>query len=412
MKILILTQYFPPEVGAAQNRLMNLANGLKKKGAEVTILTAFPNYPSMKIHEGYRGRFYRKESLNGLTVHRCWIYVAGSKSIIPRLLNYFSFVFTSFFIGWIKLGRFDFIICESPPLFLGISGYLLKKLKHAKFIFNVSDLWPESAEKLGLVSNRFLLNISTKLEEFLYRRSAFISGQTQGIVRNIQSRFPEKKLCWLKNGIDLSYFESVNRVDGKWRSENGYADKEFLVLYAGIIGHAQGLEVILKAAQILRGEISIRFILMGSGPVKERLTAMKEDLALSNVDFYNVVTRDELMQVINDIDAAVIPLLRLELFRGAIPSKIFEILALKKPILLGVEGEAEELFIQKGRAGLAFIPEDAGDLAEKVRYLAENPGQGKLFGDNGYNFVSREFNWDTIAEDFWQHLIKAENKHE
>jgi len=146
LKILILTQYFPPEVGAPQNRLYELAVRLKNKGAKITILTAMPNYPQMHIYDGYRGRCFKFENLDGIKIYRSWIYVSKKRSLFPRLLNYFSFVFSSFFTGWFRMHRFDFLLCESPPLFLGISAYLLKKLKHAKLIFNVSDLWPESAE--------------------------------------------------------------------------------------------------------------------------------------------------------------------------------------------------------------------------------------------------------------------------
>ncbi len=150
MKIIILTQYFPPEVGAAQNRLFETASRLQKNGAEIKILTAMPNYPEMKIKEGYKGKFYLKENIGGLEIHRAWIYVGNNKKILSRLLNYFSFVFTSFWVGWFKLGKADFIFCESPPLFLGMTAVLLKKIKGSKLIFNVADLWPEAAEKLGV----------------------------------------------------------------------------------------------------------------------------------------------------------------------------------------------------------------------------------------------------------------------
>jgi hypothetical protein len=153
MKLLLLTQYFPPEVGAPQNRLYDLALRLQQKGVHVSVVTAMPNYPQMRIHEYYKNKFYHYEDMSGLQVHRSWIYVTKDRSIIKRLLNYFSFVFSSFFIACFKLRNFDFILCESPPLFLGISGFFLAKLKGAKLIFNISDLWPESAEKLGLVTN-------------------------------------------------------------------------------------------------------------------------------------------------------------------------------------------------------------------------------------------------------------------
>jgi hypothetical protein len=156
MKILILTQYFPPETGAPQNRLYELALRLKAMDMHVEVLTAMPNYPKSEIFEGYKGKRYVKESIGGITIHRTSIFVTKSKSITPRLRNYFSFVYSSWKRGR-KLEKFDFLLCESPPLFLGYSAMRLAKKLKARLIFNVSDLWPESAEKLGLVTNKYLL---------------------------------------------------------------------------------------------------------------------------------------------------------------------------------------------------------------------------------------------------------------
>jgi glycosyltransferase involved in cell wall biosynthesis len=403
LKILILTQYFPPEVGAPQNRLFELAVRLQQKGAHVSVLTAMPNYPQMQVHEAYKKKFYSYEEMNGLHVHRSWIYVSKSKGIVKRLLNYFSFVKTSFWVGWFKLGKFDYIICESPPLFLGITAYLLKKLKHSKLIFNVSDLWPESAEKLGLVTNKFFLKRATKLEEFLYRKSDLISGQTQGIVKNISTRFADKKVYWLPNGVDLNYYKADN-VAGTWRNENNFSNDDFLLLYAGIIGYAQGLEVIINAANKLKEYSKIKFVLIGSGPEKEKLQELKQQLKVDNVLFFDAVTKKEMPAIVSAIDVAVIPLKRLDLFKGAIPSKIFENLAMKKPILLGVEGEAKELFIDQGNCGLAFIPENADDLASKTIELFNNRITLKQLGENGYKYVEQNFTRDKIANEFWDFI--------
>jgi glycosyltransferase involved in cell wall biosynthesis len=405
LKILILTQYFPPEVGAPQNRLFELAVRLRDKGAEVSILTAMPNYPQMEVHKEYKGKFYIHEEMSGLQVHRSWIYVTKSKGIFKRLLNYFSFVKTSFWVGWFQLGKFDYILCESPPLFLGITAYLLKKLKGAKLIFNVSDLWPESAEKLGLVTNRFFLKRATKLEEFLYRKSDLISGQTQGIVKNISNRFPDKKVYWMPNGVDLNYYK-VGSITSNWRKENGFAEDDFILLYAGIIGHAQGLEVILKAAEQVKTNPEIKFVLLGSGPEKRKLVELKEELKTDNVFFFDAVTKKEMPAIIAAINVTVIPLKKLDLFKGAIPSKIFECLAMKKPVLLGVEGEAKELFIDEGNCGLAFIPEDSSDLATKTLELYNNSSILEQLGENGYRYVQQKFTRDKIANEFWDFINK------
>ena len=182
MRILILTQYFIPETGAPQSRLLQWARQLSRKGATVEVLTAMPNYPEMSIHQAYRGKFFLTEEMGGLTIHRSWIYAGSSKAILPRLINYFSFVFTSLLCGIFRTGKFDYVFCESPPLFLGITAWLLSVFKGARLIFNVSDLWPESAEKLGLVKNRLMLSTAASLERFLYRKSFLVTGQTRGIV--------------------------------------------------------------------------------------------------------------------------------------------------------------------------------------------------------------------------------------
>lgn len=403
MKIIILTQYFPPEVGAPQNRLSELAVRLKNKGADITVITAMPNYPQMTVHHEYKGKFYKKDEFNGILIHRCWIYCTKSKSIFKRLLNYFSFVFTSFFIGWFKLKKADFIFCESPPLFLGLSAYLLKKLKGAKLIFNVSDLWPESAEKLGLVTNKFFLKNATKLEEFLYRKSFIVTGQTQGIVRNISGRFPQKNVYWLKNGVDIS-LHNAEVIPSDWRNQQGFSEDDILLMYGGILGHAQGLEIILFAAEKLISYQNIKFIIMGSGPEKEKLFEIKDEKKLNNVYFFNTIPKNELLFVVKSIDAAIIPLRKLDLFKGAIPSKIFEYCAMKKPILLGVDGEARELFINEGKCGLFFEPENADSLAAQISEISSSRTLCEELGNNGYDYVKINFNRDDIANDFWELL--------
>lgn len=405
MKLLILTQYFPPEIGAPQNRLFELAIRLQKKGIDVSVLTAMPNYPQMKIHENYKGKCYCKETLSNLEVHRAWIYVSQSKAVISRLLNYFSFVISAFFVGLFKIKKQDVLMVESPPLFLGITAYLLAKLKGAKMIFNVSDLWPESAEKLEIISNKTLLSMATKLEEFCYRKATLVSGQTQGIVKNISSRFPEKKVYWLKNGVDINFYD-VNKTieENAWRKEHNYSSGDFILFYGGIIGHAQGLDVILNAAKQLENYENIKFVLLGNGPEKERLLKLKAELRLNNLQFYDAVPKSQMQKIIMDTNASIIPLKRLDLFKGAIPSKIFENLALKKPIILGVEGEAEELFIQQGKCGVSFTPEDSEDLAKQILHLYNNPDLVKELGENGLAYVSENFNRDKIAEDFFKQI--------
>ena len=404
MRILILTQYFPPEVGAPQNRLFELAVRLKKKGVEVSVLTAMPNYPSMIIHPGYEDKKYVYEEIDGLPIHRSSVYVSTDRSFIQRLRNYFSFVFSSWRIRKKITGKFDYVFCESPPLFLGISAKLLCSYFNAKLIFNVSDLWPESAEKLGLVSNPLLLRFATWLEESLYRSSRLITGQTQGIVRNIATRFPTKKVYWLPNGVDLEYYDP-SRYDRHWRIQQGFTDSDFVLLYAGIIGHAQGLDVILEAADKLRDLTSCKFIVMGDGPVLSVLKGKADAMGLKQVYFLNPVPKSQMPFVVSGADAAIVPLKRLELFKGAIPSKIFESLAMKKPILLGVEGEAKELFIDEGHCGLAFTPESSNELAAAISKLYQDTQLRTTLGENARRYAAQRFDRNQIATEFHELLL-------
>lgn len=408
MKLLILTQYFPPEVGAPQNRLFELAVRLKKLGVNVSVLTAMPNYPQMKIYKGYEGKKYVFEEIEGIPVHRTSIYLPKSKSIIQRLLNYFSFVWSSAFIGNKKTGVMDVVLCESPPLFLGYSALYLKRKKKAKLIFNVSDLWPESAEKLGVVTNKWMLKLAYNLEAKLYRNSVLVSGQTQGICQSINQRFPEVKTYWLPNGADVSYYNPYT-VSSNWRYINGFAQDDILFLYAGIIGIAQGLEIILNAAEQFLDNPKVKFILLGSGPEKEKLLLFKEQKKLLNVYFFDAVSKTEMPQIVKAIDVSIIPLRKLELFLGAIPSKIFENLAMEKAVILAVDGEARELFVNQGKCALYSEPENTSDLVKNIELLIAEAELRTELGKRGREYVETNFNRDSIAQNFYKELMNFKN---
>ena len=403
MRILILTQYFPPETGAPQNRLFELALRLKDMGMHVEVLTAMPNYPKAEIFEAYKGKGYMKEIMRDLVVHRTRIYVSRSRGIRPRLVNYFSFVRSSYRFGK-TLPDFDYILCESPPLFLGYSAMWLSKRLNARLIFNVSDLWPESAEKLGLVANRFFLKLAYRLEAKCYRRSYLITGQTQGIVKDIRRRFPDKDVYWLPNGVNLVKYDPRNVESFGLREKYNIAKDKKIFFYGGILGHAQGLELIIKVAKRLEDR-PICFVLMGSGPVKAELVELSNSTGTKNVIFAEPVSRNEIMGVIAGIDVSIIPLRKIDLFLGAIPSKIFEALAMEKPVLLGVDGEARNLFIEQGKAGWFFQPENVDDLSAKIDHILANPEAVLEKGKNGRAYVSRHFDRSNIAEEFYNYLF-------
>lgn len=401
---IILTQYYPPETGAPQNRLHSLSKFLIRHGDSVQVVTALPNYPKNEIYPEYRKKFSVNEIIDGVPVYRTWIFVSRSRSILARLLNYFSFVLTSFF-ALLRQPKADYIICESPPLFLGFTAVLISKIKGSRLVFNVSDLWPESAEKLQIISSRTLITLAYKLEKWIYKNSYMISGQTKGIVKSIESRFPLKKVVWFPNGVDVDFFEGEHETVN-WRNEKNIAADDFVLLYAGIIGHAQGLEVILNAADILRSA-HVKFLIVGDGPEKEKLIAYAKEKELDNVIFRGNLQKSKIPSLIKACDAYIVPLKKLELFKGAIPSKLFEPLSLGKPILLGVDGEARELFIDEGTAGLYFEPENAGALATQIKLLVADRELTASLGKQGQRYVKENFNRDQIHSRFVQHLESA-----
>jgi glycosyltransferase involved in cell wall biosynthesis len=406
LKLLILTQYFPPEVGAPQNRLFDLAVRLTKLGVDVTVLTAMPNYPQMQIYSSHVGKKYVYEEMDGLKIHRASIFVSQSKSIISRLRNYFSFVLSSALTGNKRLTTVDFLLCESPPLFLGYSAMYLARKKSAKLIFNVSDLWPESAEKLAVVTNKRLLKMAYNLEAKLYKKAALVTGQTQGICKNINQRFPNVKTYWLPNGVDLDYYNPAHVNESDWRLKNNFSQTDFILLYAGIIGIAQGLEIIINAAKKFSEKPSIKFVLLGSGPEKEKLLKLKKESDLQNVFFLEAVSKKQMPNILKSVNASIIPLKKLDLFLGAIPSKIFESLAMELPIILGVGGEAKELFINQGNCGIYFEPENAASLTLAIEKLIDDKLLAKQLGKNGRQFVNTFFNREDITSKFYKRLAE------
>lgn len=395
MKILFLTQYCPPEVGAPQNRIFEFAKQLKKFNHEVTILTAMPNYPKGEIFEGYRDKKVVLEEIDGIKIVRTSIYATKDKSFTKRLRNYLSFTFSSVLTGSKYIDKQDAIITESPPLFLGWSGYILAKKKKAKFIFNISDLWPESAVKLGVLHNKLLISLSTWLEEFCYKKAHAVTGQTKGIVDNIVSRgFDKNKVHLITNGVDTEFFKRENR-DEEFRKELG-VDGKFAICYAGIHGIAQGLEVIIEAADILRDYKDIQFLFFGDGPEKQKLIDMVKEKGLSNVTFMPVQSKPKMPRIVASMDATIIPLKKLDLFKGALPSKMFESLASELPIVLAVEGEAEKL-INDAQAGITVEPENSKEIAEAVLKLYKDPELRTKLGQNGRKYVMEHYAREAIA---------------
>ncbi len=396
MRFTILTQYFPPEVGAPQVRLREIALELQRQGHEVTVVTAMPNYPVGKVFPEYRWRVLSRETVCGLPVIRSWIYPATGRNILRRLLNYFSFTISSFFGCWLA-PRPDLLLVESPPLFLGITAYLISRLRRIPYIFNVSDLWPDSAKELGIIENQTLLSVTAKLERFLYRKAWKISGQTLGILDRIEVKgIPRSHLVFLPNGVNLEAFKRVpvNGEVNKWVNPG-----QIPFVYAGTHGFAQGLDVIIEAAKILREHEQLVFLFIGEGPDKKRLQQLAGQYRLQNVRFIPAQPVEKMAAFFSCSRASIVPLKKMDLFKGARPSKIFPSLACQTPIIYCGEGEAADL-IREENCGRVVPPEFPERLAEAVLDLARDTCLADRMGENGRAFVEMHYTWSKIVHEW------------
>lgn len=405
--ILFLTQYFPPESGAPQQRLYSLAKHLHSFGMICHVLTCHPHYPLMKLYAGYDNKNFFSEEKEGLKIFRVPVFIPKKKSFLHRLLNYFSFCLQSVrYAGRMPEKTYEYVLCESPPLFLGISALFLKRKFKSKLIFNVSDLWPESIVKLGITNNPLLLWPLWKLEALLYQKSFLVTGQTQGICSNIQKRFPPVNTYWLPNGTEPEKWENLPLSKNECRKKFQLNNEDFIIGYAGVIGLAQGLEIALECAKIL-SEGSFTFVLAGDGPVLSSLKKAAEKLNIKNVIFLGHLKPGQMPEFLKCLDVALVPLKKNDLFLGAIPSKIFENLAMKIPVLMAVDGEAKELFVNRENAVFFAEPENATDWAEKIKFIRQNPQEVEIKTENGYKLVTEKFNRKKIARDFYHYLISC-----
>ena len=365
MKILYLSQHFPPEIGAAQARAYDMSMNLVEEGCEVTVVTAFPNHVSSKK------LFHSSEHL-GLNVIRSFVVQDTKKSTVRRMLNYFSFMTTSI-IGGLFAKKPDVVFATTPQLFVGLSGYVLSKLKRAKFVIEVRDLWVDFAEVLNQINNKKLLTMARKLEWFLYKKADHIIVVTHGYKDYlIEKGIPENKIDVITNGVNPTEMGMLVPEEGvRVRKEHRLED-QFLILYAGNMGIAQGLQTVLEAAYRLKDVPSITFVLIGEGAEKERLRTYQKEKDLHNVLILDSRAKQELNGFYAAADLCLVILKNHPLFDITIPSKLFDCLAMNKPILLGIGGESKEI-VKSLNAGLFFEPENGDSLANVVLEATSNP---------------------------------------
>ena len=406
MRVLYLSQYFPPEVGATQTRAHEMARGLASAGHEVTVIGEIPNHPSGIIPDEYKGKLYERSKLDGFDVIRVWVYATPNKTFITRLLFYITYMWSAIFAGlFLAKGPFDVIYATSPPLFVGGAGFVISLLRRTPFVFEVRDLWPESAVELGELNNKWAIKLAEWLESLCYWRARHIVSVTGGIHDRLLKRgFSESEVTLITNGANTELFKQIPEKGREIREQLNLQDK-FIVLYAGIHGIAQGLSSVIETANILKDKKEVHFLFVGEGPVKAKVKEQAQQLNLDNVTFHSELPRARMPEFYSAADVSLVPLRKLELFQGALPSKMFDSWACECPLLLSVDGEARDL-VEKVEGGLFVAPEDSTELAKDIEKLMNLPDRGKSLGLNGRKITEQKYSRAALAKELERLLVE------
>lgn len=398
MRILYLSQYFPPEAGATQTRAHEMSRALFQTGHQVTLIAEFPNHPSGVIPAHYAGRLYERDTLDGIEVIRVWVKASPVKTFRSRMAFYLSYMVNAILAGiFLARGRYDLILATSPPLFVAAAGLALSYLRRLPLVCEVRDLWPAAAIALGELRSPHAIRLATRLEEACYRRAQRIIVVTQRMQDVlIQRGIDQGKLVLIPNGANTELFEYQPYSRQQKRQEWGL-ENHFIAIYAGILGIAQGLETVLQAARLLQDQPEFHFVLIGDGPEKERLRQLQYTWNLSNVTILPEQPRQSIPGYLSAADVALIPLRKLEVFQMAVPSKLFDAWACERPVICGIEGEAQEIVAQAG-GGLNIPAEDPQALKQALLDLHAHPDQGMEMGMRGREVTSRYYARQALAQ--------------
>jgi glycosyltransferase involved in cell wall biosynthesis len=400
--VLIVTQYFPPETGAAATRWDELATRFGES-TDVTVLTSAPDYPEGELHEGYNNDWIHREHRDSVEVIYTKTIPAASGNLPRRALKFIWFMFVSLLVA-LRYTSPSAVVATSPQPLTGISAWFLARWNHAPFIFEVRDLWPESVLAVSDFDNRLVIWLLDWTVGFLYHRANRVVVLSQAFVDPITKRgISQSNIVYHPNGIDLDFYETGGEVDlaAGSKSISDGTDDRFTVTYVGTIGRAHGLSIVLEAAQQLP---DVQFLLVGDGA--ERETLEERAVNLDNVVFTGLVPKEEVPGILRAADLALVHLKPREIFETVLPSKLLEAMAAGLPVVLGVRGEAERI-LTDADAGISITPGDADELVTAVYTLQKDDRRRRRFANNGRRYVVKHFDWDTISMAYLETLDDA-----
>lgn len=411
MHILYLSHYFVPENNAPAARVHAMSREWVRLGHRVTVLTCAPNVPAGVVYEGYRNRPLQQEWIDGVRTVRVWTYLAANRGRVRRGLNFLSYLGSAALAAPL-VRDVDIVIATSPQLFAGWAGLPAARTHGAPFVLEIRDLLSAATTAVGALRPGRAVAALESVERVLYGRADHIVTVGEGYRDGLVARgVPAEKIDVITNGVDTELF-TPRPADPAVRARFGLPGDAFVVVFAGTIGMASGLDVALRAARRLRdaGRDDVRFLLVGDGAVRADLEASARSQGLDNVVFTGLVPRPELPDILAASDACLVHFRRDELFSTILPSKFFEDAAMERPILLGFEGHARRLVDEAG-CGVAFAPEDDAGLVSGIERLAADPAAARRMGENGRRYVLAHFDRRELAHRYLDVLERVRSEH-
>lgn len=394
MRIVFFSHYYPPEVNAPASRTSEHVRLWARAGHDVVVVTCAPNHPGGKVYPGYTNRLYQTEAIDGVRIVRVWTYLAANEGFARRTINYLSYaVSATLAMVWIE--RPDVVVSTSPQFFCGLTGLIAQTIRRTPWVLEIRDLWPESIVTVGAMRKGLVVRLLERLEALAYRRADRIVSVTESFVPHIVARGgADAKISVIKNGANLDFFTPA--IDGRDVKRRLGLEGRFVAAYVGTHGMAHGLDTILEAADHLREEHRIVFLLVGDGADRQRLERRKQEMRLDNVVMLGQQPKEAMPGIWAATDASLILLRRDDLFKTVLPSKMFEAMAMRRPIILGVEGEARALLDGAG-AGIGITPESAEELAAAVTRLADDRELAARLGASGCAHVREHYDRAKLA---------------
>ena len=406
MRVLVLHQYFLEENDPGGSRWNEMTKTWSDKGHEIIVIGGMMHANGSEKLPQYKKKYFVKNKQGKIDVLRCHVSESYNSGFAGRLLGYFSFMFSSLWGGLFKTeGKFDVIIVTSPPLFIGITGYLLSKIKRVPMVFEVRDLWPESAIDTGVLTNKFIIKLAFGIEAFLHKKSKLINVLTPAFQKTLlnQKNVSSDKLILIPNAADFTLSEDIMQTfdrDG-FRKENDL-DSYFVITYVGAHGVANHLEQLLYAGKKLE-DTNVLFLLIGQGMEKKRLMELSIEISNTNIRFLDSVPKKDVFKYIIASDMGASVLKNVETFKTVYSNKTFDYFSCKKPILMAIDGVSRKL-VEEANAGVFVEPENSEDFNNIIRKYLNNPELVLEQGENGYNFAKNNFDRAILAEKYIKHI--------